>query len=282
MGLKHPFEGYPTLDEDTENDLYTIMSYTSKEYLVFDFYVDQYSMNYSISDSAYPDDYQLYDVMALQAFYGADTTTRTGDDIYELSSLYDDHRHEVIWDAGGYDILNLSSTTHTDIIDMDSGTLSSVDVHSIETQKREAIERFVESDFSRSDAENFVNEAFNGIDPETVYTGIDNLGIAEGAIIEGLITGSGNDYIFDNGYNNVIFTMDGDDTVYITYTNIHDIVDGGEGYDVVDISWADSSDFVIFEAAEDDWYMKSEEYGLFVELIGVESVVMSDTSLELA
>ena len=282
MGLKHPFEGYPILDEDTENGLYTIMSYTSKEYLVFDFYVDQYGMNYSTSDSAYPDDYQLYDVMALQAFYGADTTTRTGDDSYELSSLYDDHRHEVIWDAGGTDILDLSSTTHTNIVDMGSGTLSSVDVHSIETQKTEAIEKFVESGFSRSDAESFVNEAFNSVDPETVYTGIDNLGIAEGAIIEGLITGSGDDYIFGNEYNNVIFTMDGDDTVYITSTNISDIIDGGEGYDVVDISWADSSDFIIFESVEDDWYMKSEEYGLFIELIGVESVVMSDTSFDLA
>ncbi len=62
----------------------------------------------------------MNDIMAMQAMYGADTTTRTGDTVYGFQSnitgstaaIYNFSQNLnpiiCIWDAGGNDTLNLS------------------------------------------------------------------------------------------------------------------------------------------------------------------------------
>ncbi len=45
---------------------------------------------------------------ALIAIYGANNETNSGNDIYQLSTLYNDRSHYTIWDAGGVDTIDLS------------------------------------------------------------------------------------------------------------------------------------------------------------------------------
>ena len=62
----------------------------------------------------------IHDILALQAIYGAETTTRTGDTTYGFHSTADrgvfdftQNAHPIvaIWDSGGNDTLDLSDST---------------------------------------------------------------------------------------------------------------------------------------------------------------------------
>lgn len=75
----------------------------------------------------------LYDVAALQALYGANMTTRTGNTVYGFNATADRevfnlalHPHSVftIWDAGGRDTLDLSGYATPSRIDLHQGAFS--------------------------------------------------------------------------------------------------------------------------------------------------------------
>jgi len=113
----------------------------------------------------------LDDVAAIQAIYGADMTTRTGDTTYGFHRQYRTrrvrfhHRHHpivTIWDAGGNDTLDLSGYSANQRIDLHAGTYSDV----------------------------------GGM--------VNNVAIAYGVTIESAIGGSGNDTITGNDANNVL------------------------------------------------------------------------------
>ncbi|GHC55755.1 M10 family metallopeptidase [Neogemmobacter tilapiae] len=81
------------------------------------------------------DTWMLADVIALQKIYGANKTTRTGDDVYGFGStagpVFDfavnDDPMLTIWDAGGRDRLDLSDYAGGDqVIDLRAGGYSSV------------------------------------------------------------------------------------------------------------------------------------------------------------
>ena len=94
LGLDHPFQddpsdpGEPVLSTKLNTDQYTVMSYTAEA-----------------MTAAYASTPQMLDILAIQYIYGANMTTRTGDDVYQFSSTV---VNKTIWDAGGNDTLDFS------------------------------------------------------------------------------------------------------------------------------------------------------------------------------
>ncbi|MFY9294377.1 MAG: M10 family metallopeptidase C-terminal domain-containing protein [Methylorubrum rhodinum] len=150
----------------------------------------------------------LDDISAIQAKYGADLTTRTGNTTYGFNSnagrgAFDFNQNTdpviAIYDAGGYDTLDVSGFTTNQLIDLGPGTFS--DIGSM----------------------------------------TDNVAIARNTTIEAAIGGSGNDTIYGNAVgngltgnsgNDRIFGFDGGDTLNGGFGN--DMLYGGTGGDSLD------------------------------------------------
>jgi serralysin len=135
LGLSHPGP-YDSLDdepdlyaddavyaEDTEQ--YTVMSY-------FDAGLDGSGADHQIYEASTP---LLHDIAAIQAKYGADMTTRTGDTVYGFNSNagrgafdFTQNTHPIIaiWDAGGNDTLDTSGFLDNQQIDLHAGSFSNV------------------------------------------------------------------------------------------------------------------------------------------------------------
>jgi len=197
--------------------------------VTLDFKIDDSGIMCEENINAMPDNYQLYDVNALIAIYGANNETNSGNDIYQLSTLYNDRSHYTIWDAGGVDTIDLSQTTHDSRIDMRDNSISSVDYHSVQEQEAETKEYFHSQNIYYAD--DWIHDSYNQCETD-IYTGENNLSIAKGVIIENLLLGSGNDTVYDNISSNMIFTGGGDDSIILS-GNGYDVVDGGDGNDTV-------------------------------------------------
>ena len=110
IGLDHPFNdgfGEPVLDSALDNLRYTVMSYTPVAFV-----------------SVEPMTPMLLDILAIQHIYGANMTTRTGNDVYKFSASVQELR--AIWDAGGIDTIDASNQTVAAIINLDDGEFSSI------------------------------------------------------------------------------------------------------------------------------------------------------------
>ena len=114
LGLKHPgdynstgdaIDG-PFLPASTDNLDYTQMSYRQ-----------------SVTNRGqYPVTPMLYDIQAIQYLYGANTSYRSGDDVYKFSNT---EVSQCIWDAGGYNTFDFSDCTGFTTIDLHAGAFSS-------------------------------------------------------------------------------------------------------------------------------------------------------------
>lgn len=102
MGLKHSFEGTNSLSGAEDSSRWTIMSY-----------------NWPF----YSESYMIYDIAALQAKYGVNMNYATGNDNYVLQS---GHAY-TIWDAGGTDTLDGSAISSSMTLNLNDGTMSSVE-----------------------------------------------------------------------------------------------------------------------------------------------------------
>jgi len=150
------------------------------------------------------------DVMAIQAMYGVETTTRTGDTVYgfnsnvtgSLAAIFDFAVNKnpilTIFDSAGLDTLDLSGFATASLIDLAPGAASSANAMTL------------------------------------------NIWIARSASIENAVGGAGADRIVGNGLANVLignggndqlFGMGGDDTLSGGLGN--DAIDGGAGFDTV-------------------------------------------------
>jgi hypothetical protein len=265
LGLKHPFEGTIRLPESQDNMNHTVMSYTS---------IEDYVPNFSVSGSTikieyntlYPQLYSLYDISALQSIYGVNTTTATGDTTY--TTQYSDYKIQTIWDAGGKDTIDLSSTKGDTTLDMSGGTLNSVDVYTLD----EIISLHQEG-ISRNDFKNWiktkVTELYNNQD---LYTGKNNFAIAQGVIIEDITTGSGDDTITDNSVDNQISTGTGDDKIYIGAGG-YDHIDAGEGNDTLYLNLI-KTDTTIQQTPTGEYTILTDNYG--IEFTNIEQIQFSN------
>lgn len=198
LGLKHPGNYNaggggaepPYLPEPEDSSQYTVMSYYAHPYVT----------------TVEPRTPQLYDIAAIQALYGANMTTRTGDDIYQWET--DEAFIETIWEAGGTDTISAINQDRDTVINLEAGSFSSIGA----------------------------DDAFDAID---------NLAIAFGVTIENATSGVGNDVLTGNTTNNRLEGNAGNDTLMDNEGNDwlngglgNDVMSGGLGNDtyIVDSS----------------------------------------------
>ena len=146
LGLSHPgvydaanggsvtYANNAVFAQDTRK--YTVMSYFGGYLPGYGWYPDG-----TYTSFLYPQTPMVYDIAAIQAIYGADTTTRTGDTVYGFNCNLDAADPEraiynfssnhtpifTIWDAGGIDTLDCSGYSGNQIINLNPGSYSSVD-----------------------------------------------------------------------------------------------------------------------------------------------------------
>ena len=115
IGLKHPGNYNaggggtpgPYLPSAEDSSQYTVMSY----------------FNGPSFGSVEPISPQLYDVATVQYLYGANMSTRTGNDTYVFATTF---QAKTIWDAGGTDTFDASNQTSAVIINLAGGSFSSI------------------------------------------------------------------------------------------------------------------------------------------------------------
>lgn len=199
LGLNHPGNyngGSPTYQRDAiyfqDSQQYTVMSYfdavdTGADWIASD--GKEYFAQTPMMD----------DILAIQAMYGAETTTRAGNTVYGFNSSADlslfDFRQNLhpivcIYDSGGTDTLDLSGWNVSCVINLAPGSYSNAD--------------------------------------KMTY----NISIARGVWIENATGGGGNDILTGNILANKLTGGSGDDS--LNGGDGNDILIGGNGADRLD------------------------------------------------
>ncbi len=176
LGLEHPFDGI-LLPEILDTNQYSVMSYLPVP--------DQWYR----SDAArqWPSTPMLYDIQALQAEYGPNLSTRTGNDTYFAQNGVSGFAIgdggaliATIWDAGGIDTFSGVHQSDPVRIDLRPGRFSTI-----------------------------------GSISENVAIALAAAGTrAQSAWIENAVGGSANDYLYGNERNNVLDGRAGSDTAH--------------------------------------------------------------------
>ena len=222
---------------------YTVMSYFGADSTGANFVPPGETASYSGSTLL------LHDIAAVQAMYGANYTTRTGDTVYGFNSnagveAYDatvnTHPIYAIWDAGGNDTLDFTGTSLPSRIDLRAGEFSDV----------------------------------MGM--------VGNVAIAYGVSIENAKGGSGNDVLGGNGVANVLSGGAGDDK--LSGLGGDDTLDGGAGVDQAVYAGV-SSGYDWWLNADGSWTVddgRSTPSDGTDKLIGIEQLAFSDRAVTLA
>jgi Ca2+-binding RTX toxin-like protein len=218
LGLKHPGNynaggggtGGPYLPTGQDTQQYTVMSYYS-----------------GANGSATPITAQLYDIAALQYLYGANTATRSGDDIYTFSTAV---QVKTIWDGGGHDTFDASNQLAAVSIDLHPGSFSSIaGIYNVAIAFGAVIEDAVGSSYDDVLTAGDTGSMLDG--------GLGNDILIGGTAADVLIGGAGND-VLTGGSGADRFVFDG-------------LPSGGLGIDL--ISDYDHGDQLPFDSAEGDW-----------------------------
>ena len=172
----------------------------------------------------------IHDIATVQAMYGADLTTRTGDTTYGFNNnsgrdVFDFTKNVnpflSIYDAGGHDTLDLSGFTGgSAVLDLRDGAFSTGYNYGSAAQLNGVW------------GTNFTQAQWNSIyDGKTSNPGFltENIGIAYGTIIEDGKTGVGNDSLLGNAVDNKLDAGAGNDTLNGGAGN--DTLTGGTGTD---------------------------------------------------
>lgn len=223
LGLSHPGD-YDALDDDDGDGQPDPITYAndasyaqdSNQYSVMSYFAAYETgaqhIDFSLLNFGYAATPLVHDIAAIQAIYGADTTTRTGNTVYGFNSTagraeYDFAQNSrpivAIWDAGGVDTIDFSGWNTPSTIDLNQGAFSSGG----------GIEEFLTLEQVNA------NRAALGFAPRTqatfdFYEGlkeqlglesglfVDNVSIAYGAVIENAVGGGGDDRLIGNSANN--------------------------------------------------------------------------------
>ena len=242
LGLKHPgnynnTEAGPFLSSDEDTEKYTVMSYNDAE------------------DDIEPGGFMLYDIAALQAWWGANTSTRTGDDRYSLEDLSE---RRVIWDAGGTDTLVVTGAAGQ-MVRLGEGEFSQFDgvdvlaiAYGAEIENAEGgagADTLIGNDLDNHFAGHGGVDVIDGgagsdtlrYDWESGGRAVANLGNGVTADrtgardqlinIENLTGGDGNDVLFGDGAANILIGLEGLDR--LNGKDGDDQIEGGAGNDVL-------------------------------------------------
>ena len=244
MGLKHPHEtdgGFPRLALAHDSLELSVMSYRS--------YVGQsLSGGYTNEDYGFPQTYMMNDIAALQAMYGANYDTNSGDNVYSWSSTTGEmfingvgqgrpggenapasanRVFLTIWDGGGIDTYDMSNYATAVTIDLNPGSSSitsnaqraNLDVfHSGHIAQGNVFNAYL----ANGDARSYIENAIGGSGNDT---------IAGNAIANVLDGRSGNDTLTGNGGSDVFLFWSGYGSDIIT-----DFTSDGAMHDEIDFS----------------------------------------------
>lgn len=189
LGLKHSFESPNAIPADKDNYFYTIMSYTASPWSAVG---DNYS-------SFAPTTPMYYDLVAIQALYGKNTSINSGDTVYTFK---DGSRYwQAINDAGGRDEIVYSGSENSSI-NLNPGAFSAL-----------------------SEAIFFQTPTGASTSSRSTVT------IGPGVTIENARGGTGNDSLIGNGVGNRLWGQAGNDT--LTGGGGNDTLDGGTGADIL-------------------------------------------------
>jgi serralysin len=193
----------------------------------------------------YPTTPMVFDILALQARYGADPDTNAGANTYSWSQAAP--IMQTLYDAGGVDTIDLSSHTRGSIVDLTPGAYSSIAYYSASAQAAYWTGLYPW-------ASSFMSQQFN---QASTYTWSNNLGIAYGSIIENVTGGAGADVFSGNEAANSLLGGGGADSIqglagedYLRGGDGDDTVQGGEGFD--DINGNQGAD-LLYGGLGGDW-----------------------------
>lgn len=282
LGLSHPFAeddspGKPVLPKALDNLAHTLMTYEEAgvHHAVFNWSNGRLEWQ---SEGVYPSSLAVLDVQALQAVYGANTKTRTGNDTYKVDSSK--LQQLTIWDAGGTDTIDASANVGRSIVDLRDGASSSIGLLSLDEMVRIETQKLVAQGAGADFALQKVREVLQLMDREgTLYDGSDNLALVKGVVIENVRTGSGDDVVYDNAVNNRIETGAGNDTIYLGAGGF-DWVDAGTGMDTVVFKEVRQSAVQHGKQQDGSWLVVHDSFA--VQLLGVEQLQFADGQVTLA
>jgi serralysin len=247
------YQGDAFYAQDTRQ--YTVMSYFDS----FDTGQKQSFIDWSVMRVVYASTPMVHDILAIQAIYGADPTTRTGNTTYGFNATADvtnpvmsflpGERAAIftIYDAGGNDTLDLSGYKTSSIIDLRPGSYSSAGGADHQLTLAEINANNAAAGLPDRSAFLYdvyfkgvpgTNDGLSWIDQThtTDFLMHENIGIAYGTIIENAIGGAGADRIIGNGAKNVLTGGGGADTfVFVNDGSIDTITDFKSGLDKIDL-----------------------------------------------
>jgi Ca2+-binding RTX toxin-like protein len=234
LGLSHPGDYNATDDNDGdgvpdpityEGDAF--FAQDSLQYSIMS-YFDGYEtgaqfVDFELLNFAYPATPMVHDIAAIQAIYGVNLETRTGDDTYGFNSTLEGTAYDFtantrpvisIWDADGNDTLDVSGFKTDSVINLNEGAFSSAGGASRFYTLEEVNAAREKLGFAARTQETFdyyqdLIERLGITNPQFK----DNISIAYGATIENATTGRGDDKIIVNDLANVVRGGRGMDTV---------------------------------------------------------------------
>ena len=184
LGLKHPFEGRHKLPAGKDVRTFSVMSYEDPQDLLWvDVKANSDGSHTWTANPVRPSTPMVGDMLAIQYLYGANTTHRTGDDVYTFDPLKP--FYQTVWDAGGVDTLSAVGFAEACRIDLNEGAYSSLRMR---------------SNWSQYSQLNWNSTP----DLQRLYDGTDNLALAWGTVIENAIGGRGDDELIGNSSDNVL------------------------------------------------------------------------------
>lgn len=195
MGLMHPFDdplnpdNRPTLPPTTDNEIYTVMSYSGHP---------------SPTNAS---SFALYDVIDLQIKYGANNFHAAGNDVYGIETTFEGNTDWswTIWDTGGIDTLTAEGSLIDAIVDLRSGGISTIG--SVRNNMSIAFGSIIENGIgSANDDQIFGNEAVNNLNG-----------------------GLGDDFLRGLGGNDMMIGGGGNDTYEWGIADGDDIIDEQQG-----------------------------------------------------
>ena len=233
LGLKHPFGSgtvLPTAEEDIRN---SVMAYSSINDLNVEFSHGGGSYSWTVG-SVVPITPMVYDIAAVENWYGSVTDANSGDTTYTYT---DGTEIQAIIDSDGTDTIDVSGMDQKSIIDLSPGAYSSlgywstadqVSYHATDIGVSESTIQAIYDTYSP------ISESDNISGGVTRSGGIfqrqDNLGISYSSSIENIIGSAGDDQFTGNSLANVIEGNGGNDTI---------VGGGGNDYAVFNGNYAD-------------------------------------------
>ncbi|HYD37092.1 MAG TPA: M10 family metallopeptidase C-terminal domain-containing protein [Allosphingosinicella sp.] len=310
LGLSHPgdYNFGDDNDGDGQPDPITyeadaFYAQDTKQYTIMSYFTDQKSGAQAVDVNtgllSNPQTPLLDDILTIQAKYGADPTTRSGDTVYFANStagnaVYDLEENPfpylAVYDAGGIDTFDFSTANDGVFVDLRPGSFSSATKgHLTLDEANAAVAEFNEAadasqgqpDFALWTAASYSSwiATITGIGANRVFndTGVQgvtatshrNIAIAYNTIIENAKGGSARDYLSGNNVANILEGNGGDDV--LSGLGGNDTLNGGDGSDTV--SYTSATAGVTVSLADPNPHVTVEGSDTF---ISIENLTGSD------